>query len=275
LVVAGWNTTPSLAMPGVLWVQVERTTNSRIFLEGGGHLWKAGTKDMRELGAGVVLYFALLKYLAIAFSVLMLLSLPALYLAAVGQRGQDSTWNLQRLAIAEAGPPVSLPPPPPIHSHSIVTYIRTHTYVGALTLYRARARPHPLIPPSTPSTCGKLLQAHSPHAPSPFPPPPLPHLIPPPSLPVSLEQLSAWGTCTTDSPTFPGCMADLPFTFPFTSWHTRFELAALLFPATDMLCCFLFIVFILVLRDRVPNLARQVDGSNVTSADYSVRVDVH
>jgi hypothetical protein len=79
-----------------------------------------------------------------------------------------------------------------------------------------------------------------------------------------------WGDCVTNSTTFPRCMGDLPYPIPLVSLHSRFEVVAMLFPATDILCCFVVIMLIVFLGDRLPVLARHVDGSNVTSADYSV-----
>ncbi len=70
-------------------------------------MWKTGIKDMSELGSGVVLYFAIMKYMAIVFTLLTVLAVPAMYLAVTGVRGKDTSINLLRLSIAEAGPPVS------------------------------------------------------------------------------------------------------------------------------------------------------------------------
>ena len=53
---------------------------------------------------------------------------------------------------------------------------------------------------------------------------------------------------------------------------TAFDYAALLYPATDMLCCLLFILFMVYIRERISVVTRLVDGSNITAADYSVLV---
>ena len=51
-----------------------------------------------------------------------------------------------------------------------------------------------------------------------------------------------------------------------------FDIAALVYPVSDMACCLLLVLFIAYLRHRVASVSRRIDGSNVTPADYSVIV---
>ncbi len=54
--------------------------------------------------------------------------------------------------------------------------------------------------------------------------------------------------------------------------NAAFNIAALVYPVTDMACCLLLIVFMFYLRDRITVVTRLVEGSNITAADYSVLV---
>ncbi len=46
----------------------------------------------------------------------------------------------------------------------------------------------------------------------------------------------------------------------------------MLFPLTDVVCCLLLLLFLLVARERVLSVTWAVDGVSLTAADYSVLV---
>ena len=87
-------------------MQADRSAANSKFLEGEAPLWATSLTDLDELGVGVSLYMRILKYLAIMFGIMTVLSLPALYVSAVGMRSGETAVTLSRLSIAEAGPQV-------------------------------------------------------------------------------------------------------------------------------------------------------------------------
>ncbi len=118
--------------------------------------------------------------------------------------------------------------------------------------------------------CAALVKGPS-HPTFPFPPllpnQPVPHAHPlnPPLLHIARSSRAR-------SPLFPLTVPLPPTRIPTPAALTAFEIAAMLYPITDMIGCLLFILFIVVLRDRVSVLSRKVDGANITTADYSVLV---
>jgi hypothetical protein len=61
--------------------------------------------DLNELGAGVTLYFRIVKYLAVVFVCLTLVSLPALGLLAGSARLKlFDFFQFSRMSLANAGP---------------------------------------------------------------------------------------------------------------------------------------------------------------------------
>jgi hypothetical protein len=130
--------------------------SSRVFLEGSAPLWRTGIKDMTELGAGALLYFAVLKYLGVAFSVLMVLSAPAMYLSFVGRRSGEESFGLDRLSLAQAGPTVRA-----------MQRASTTGGAGGQGRHRRCSRARPLVPLGGQVACKRRASPAMP--PGPFP----------------------------------------------------------------------------------------------------------
>lgn len=85
--------------------QAARTRKEAIFGNGEAKLWKTSTDDLNVMGAGVTLYYRMLKYLSLAFALMSLVVVPSVFLCITGHKAERSdSINWVSTSIGNSGP---------------------------------------------------------------------------------------------------------------------------------------------------------------------------
>ena len=259
--------------------QAARARAATMFHEGVAHLWTTTTSDLDELGVGVALYFRLVKYLSVLFWLLTLLLLPSalLYYCGDGLGGDVDMFNFARITpsnFVEVG------------RVSVRCGVCGHCDAGGCDRCklwnggsegRATSRltsrhpvftsAYPLLPLAVHKNDINIYTVHSANR------------------VVAEDHQSKYVLCTGEK-TSPSSLslnrgvrslpaASRPVGCPCACVGVHcsgYNMGGMMIVLFDMVICTAFLVFVVYLKMRIETITKEMEGTQITAADYSVLV---